>query len=140
MEKITISPDGSIPEVKMTSQGVGDPFAPGETIFGYQACGVTGSCYIGLGGPYTEQLMHISDGDTAVFRYVRSDRPYTEIALEAEGTGEIEILLNGQRTGIVAVTDGEQAARTVEAPAGEYELTLRFVKAEELTIRKLTLF
>ena len=140
VEKITVAPDGTIPEVKMTSQGVGEPFAPGEAIYGYQACGVTGACYIGLGGPYTEELTNISAGDTACFRYVRSGRPYTELELEAEGTGEIEILLNGQRAGVTAVKDGEQAARTIEAPAGEYELTLRFVKAEGLTIRKLTLF
>ncbi len=48
IEKITILPDGSIPEVKMTSQGVGEPFGPGEIIMGYQACSLKGSVYIGL--------------------------------------------------------------------------------------------
>lgn len=48
IEKINILPDGTIPEVKMTSQGVGEPFGPGETIMGYQACGLKGSVYIGL--------------------------------------------------------------------------------------------
>ena len=41
-EPITINPDGTIDEVKMTSQGVGNPFAPGETMMGYQACELHG--------------------------------------------------------------------------------------------------
>jgi hypothetical protein len=140
VEKLTIAPDGSIPEVKMTSQGVGEPFGPGEAIYGYQACGVTGSCYIGLGGPYTEQLMNIAPEDTAVFRYVRSDRAFTEIRLEAAGSGKLEVLMNGQNAGAVVVKDGEQLSREINAAAGEYELTLRFVKADGLEIRKITLF
>lgn len=140
VEKITIAPDGSIPEVKMTSQGVGEPFAPGEAIFGYQACGVTGNCYIGLGGPYTEQLMAIAPGDTAVFRYVKSDSAYSEIQLEAAGSGEIEVLMNGQCVGTVPVRDGKQVSGGIRAAAGEYELTLRFTKADGLEIRKITLF
>ncbi len=32
----------------MTSQGAGEPFAPGETIYGYQACGLKGTVYIGV--------------------------------------------------------------------------------------------
>ncbi len=47
IEPITIHPDGTIDEVKMTSQGAGAPFAPGETIYGYQACGLKGTVYIG---------------------------------------------------------------------------------------------
>lgn len=45
VEKLTVLPDGSIPEVKMTSQGVGEPFAPGDH-HGLQACEVHGGCYI----------------------------------------------------------------------------------------------
>ena len=47
IEPITVNPDGTIDEVKMTSQGAGAPFAPGETIYGYQACGLKGTVYIG---------------------------------------------------------------------------------------------
>ena len=47
-EPITINPDGTINEVKMTSQGVGTPFAPGETMMGYQACELQGKVYIGV--------------------------------------------------------------------------------------------
>lgn len=139
VEKISIAPDGSIPEVKMTSQGVGEPFKPGEALYGYQACGVSGGCYIGLGGEYTEQLMNISSGDTAVFRYVKSDSNYTGIEIEAAGNGKIEVLLNGEIAGTVTVKSGVQQSRAISAPAGEYELTLHFIEAEGLEIRKLTL-
>lgn len=139
VEKISIAPDGSIPEVKMTSQGVGEPFAPGEAIFGYQACGVTGTCYIGLGGAYTEQLMNISAGDTGVFRYVKSNVGYKEIEIEAAGSGKVEVLLNGEIAGTVTVKSGVQQSRAISAPAGEYELTLRFTEAEGIEVRKIIL-
>lgn len=139
IEKIAIMPDGSIPEVKMTSQGIGDPFAPGEEIFGYQACGVTGKCFIGLGGPYMEQLMNISDGDTAVFRYVRSDKAYSSITIEASGSGVVEVLLNDVVAGAIKICDGKQMNSEVKAAAGEYELRFRFSDTDALEIRKITL-
>lgn len=139
IEKITVMPDGNIPEVKMTSQGPGEPFAPGEALYGYQACGVTGKCYIGLGGPYTEQLMNIADGDTAVFRYVRSDTPYSEIEIEAAGSGNIEVLMNGESAGCIRVENGEQKNSEIKAEAGEYELELRFTETKDLEIYKLIL-
>lgn len=64
IEPITINPDGTISEVKMTSQGPGAPFAPGEKLMGYQACGLSGTCYIGEDEVYGEKLMNISAGDT----------------------------------------------------------------------------
>ena len=140
VEKIEILPDGSISEVKMTSQGVGAPFVPGEAIYGYQACGVTGTCYIGLGGPYTEQLINISAGDTAVFRYIQSDCAYQGMELEAAGSGTVEVLLNEKPAGTIKITDGQQQSDIVSAPAGKYELKLRFVDAEGLEIRKITIY
>lgn len=139
IEKIEIAPDGSIPEVKMTSQGVGEPFAPGEAIYGYQACGVTGTCYIGLGGPYEEQLMNISDGDTAVFRYVRSDRAYSGISIDADGSGTVEIVMNGTGAGSIRIEKGVQQFSTIVCEPGEYELELRFSETDNLRIQKVTL-
>lgn len=139
-EKITILPDGSIPEVKMTSQGLGDPFAPGEAIYAYQACGVSGGCYIGLGGAYQEQLMNITEGSSAVFRYVRSEHEYTAIDIEATGSGEIEVLLSGSPAGVIQISDGAAQSRAILAPAGEYELELRFHRTKNLKVEKLTLY
>ena len=130
MEPITILPDGTIPEVKMTSQGAGAPFGPGERIMGYQACGLTGQIYIdvpGEGGERpAEALMHIAEGDTAVFRYVCSGSPFTALRVQAKGSGRISVLLNGKEAGEISVKDGKQIADGISFEAGEYELELRF--------------
>lgn len=143
IEPISINPDGSINEVKMTSQGVGAPFAPGETIYGYQACGVKGSVYIGLDNRYGEKLTHISDGDEAVFRYVKSECAWCGMELVCSGNGTVNILLNGVEAGTAKI-DGQtgkiETVRTaIQAPAGEYELTLRFENPDDLEIMAITL-
>ena len=140
VERITVMPDGSIPEVKMTSQGLGEPFAPGEALYGYQACGVTGSCFIGLGGPFEEELTEIAAGDTAACRYVKSENNYCSAELECIGSGKIELLFNGCSAGTIEIRDGVQQNNAIHAPAGEYELCLRFLEADDLRVRKLTLF
>ena len=117
IEPITILPDGTIPEVKMTSQGVGEPFAPGERIMGYQACEVHGNVYIDIDQQYGEKSTHITDGDEAVFRYVKGGAAYTEIEIQASGSGVIEILMNG-------------------VSAGKYEVILRFTESQELEIMR----
>ena len=94
IEKIYINPDGTIDEVKMTSQGTGDPFAPGEMIYGYQACGLKGTAYIGIDETYGEKLMNISPGDEAVFRYVQSDTDFSSIELICAGSGRVQIVMN----------------------------------------------
>lgn len=141
IEPITINPDGTIDEVKMTSQGVGAPFGPGETMFGYQACGLSGSIYIGAENAqeYTEKLTNISAGDEAVFRYVKSEAPFTKVEITAAGSGKIEILMNGNEAGAVEIADGRQIGDEIFAEAGEYELRLRFAKADGLEIMSLCL-
>ncbi len=149
IEKIHINEDGSIDEVKMTSQGVGEPFAPRETIMGYQACGLTGTVYIdspdgtSLYEEHEEVLTEISDGDTALFRYVKSDAPWTKAAITLSGNGRVEICLNGQTAGWADALEGS-GVRTVEtaisAEAGQAELLLRFHKPEDLKLYSVTLY
>jgi len=144
IEPITILPDGSIPEVPMTSQGVGAPFAPGETIPAYTVCGLTGTAYLDLvpesiPAPYLEQLIHISDGDTALFRYVASDSAYTAIQADASGSGRIRIYLDDQEVGYLTLTDGQITDSRLSAPAGQYTLKLVFESATELRLNSITL-
>lgn len=147
IEPITINADGTIDEVKMTSQGVGEPFAPGETIMGYQACGLKGTVYIGVdeenpecgndcGG--SEKLTNISDGDEAVFRYIKSDKEYCEIQLAASGSGLVEVWMNETLAGSVTVEAGVQQNSEIKMEAGEYELRLVFREADGLEIREIT--
>ncbi len=66
---------------------------------GYQACEVHGSVYIDVDQQYGEKLTHISEGDEAVFRYVKSDLAYKEVEFQASGSGVIEILMKSDICG-----------------------------------------
>ena len=139
-EPIAIAPDGSIAEVKMTSQGPGTPFGPGEKLMGWQACQLTGRAYIDADPMHGESLRHIAPGDAAVFRYVRSARPYTRATLECAGRGRVRVLLNGVCAGVAAIDGGADAyAAPLRAEAGEYELTLAFDEAQDLELISVAL-
>lgn len=151
IEPITVGADGKIAEVKMTSQGVGAPFVPGEAIMGYQACGLKGTVYIGLNEEeetkekYPEKLMCISQGDEIIFRYVRSKTAWQGVKMVCRGSGVVEILMNGKTAGSVKVTEGDSrnngnAVGTLQMPAGEYELTLRVIEADRLEIMEILLY
>lgn len=136
IEPITINPDGSIDEVKMTSQGAGDPFGAGEEIMGYQACGLKGTVFSAPDENGTEYLTEISDGDEAVFRYVESENGFSEIRMEAEGSGTVEILMNGKSAGKVRIEGGKQMETQISAEPGLSEVVLKFSGTERLKIRK----
>ncbi len=150
IEPITIGQDGRIAEVKMTSQGVGEPFAPGEAIMGYQACGLKGTVYIGLNeepetsGQYPEKLMHLTKGDEITFRYVRSEKAWQGVKMICNGSGAVEILMNKTMAGSIRATDGDRknggSTGTLQMPAGEYEVTLRVTEAEKLEIMEMILY
>lgn len=141
IEPITILPDGTIPEVKMTSQGPGLPFGPGEKIMGYQACELTGKAYIDVDGQDSEWLTNIADGDTAMFRYVQSVDGFTKVNFVTLGKGTIHVLLDGVEVGTaVIVEDGESEVVLMESKSGKMmELTLKFEKVDELKVVELTL-
>ena len=143
IEKIDVFPDGTIPEVKMTSQGIGEPFGPGETIMGYQACEVHGGCFIDVDDRFGEKLVHLEKGSTAVFRYVKSESAWTGIKFMATGSGRVNVLLNGNSAGIVAFTGGNDFAEVraeISMDAGEYELALEIEQSDGLEIAELTLY
>ena len=140
IEPITINPDGSIDEVKMTSQGPGAPFGPGEAMMGWQACQLSGQAYIDADPEHEESLQHIAPGDTAVFRYVRSEHSYTQATLACEGRGRVRVLLNGIAAGTVEIDGSASVYRApIRAEAGEYELTLAFDDAADLKLISMTL-
>ena len=140
VEPITIEADGSIPEVKMTSQGPGAPFGPGEAIMGFQACQLTGKAYIDVDPEYVESLRHIAAGDTATFRYVQSDAGFTGISLRCRGKGRVRVLLNGVCAGEAVIDgSGKRYDSPIRAAAGQYELSLAFDEAEALELISATL-
>jgi len=70
VEPITFEPDGSIPEVEMTSQGVGGPLPAMEKIDAGRACTMLGNIRIQLFEPDNEELGEIRHDDRAVFKYI----------------------------------------------------------------------
>ena len=139
IEPITINEDGSIDEVKMTSQGVGKPFRPGEKIMGYQACELQGQAFIDTDATYGEKLTHIHKGDQALFRYVHSASPFTAIDIAASGNGSISVRFDGEDAGTIEIRDGKQTNRTIRMQPGTYELGLHFLTADALEIISVTL-
>lgn len=89
VEKIYFNEDGAIDEVKMTSQGAGEPFAVGEVIEGWRACEVGGGAYI----DGTQLIM--CNGSTAIIRYANIKENST-IELDADGNGELTVLADGK--------------------------------------------
>ena len=138
-EPITIRPDGTIDEVKMTSQGPGEPFGPGEEILGYQACGLRGTILAAPDGEGTERLTEISDGDEAVFRYVKSETGFSEAEIDASGSGTVKILLDGTCVGTIVIENGVQKNRSIAAGPGCFEAALTFSDPERLEIRSFRL-
>ncbi|MCM1121245.1 MAG: family 43 glycosylhydrolase [Eubacterium sp.] len=145
MEKIYVNDDGTIDEVKMTSQGAGAPFLPGEKIMGYQACGMKGNCFIDVENRfgYGEKLTNISAGDEAIFRYLKNDKSWTGICLAFAGSGKVTVLLNGKEALTVSLQGERDKEYVVNAAfdmeSGEYELVLRFDESDGLELFSVTL-
>ncbi|MFC3928546.1 family 43 glycosylhydrolase [Streptococcus caprae] len=139
IEPITINPDGSIDEVKMTSQGLGKPFAPGERIYGYQACELEGQAYIDVDERHGEAVTNVQAGDKIVFRYIEHQDTWKNIEVEATGSATLIVLFNGQRVSTVQVRDGKLLHADLNAPAGLYEVTLSIDRSEDFILHSLLL-
>ena len=139
IEPITINEDGSIDEVKMTSQGVGKPFGPGEKIMGYQACELQGKAFFDTDSTCGEKLTQIEKGDQALYRYVQSESPFTVIEIAASGNGTISVRFDGEDAGTIEIKDGQQLSRTINNKAGTYAIGLHFLESDALEILSITL-
>lgn len=140
MEPITIAADGTIAEVRMTSQGAGQPYAPGEKIPAYQACEVGSGAYIDGGTTESQPpFVQLCAGGSAVFRYFRCESPCSKARLRCSGKGKAA-LLAGEKT--VCLFDVQSAGSTeaaAELPAGQWELTLHALDGGFLQVSDLVL-
>lgn len=139
IEPIQINDDGTINEVKMTSQGVGDPFMPGEKIMAYQACELNGDLFIDADENFGEKLVNITSGDSCIFRYVESKKNYKKIIIDGKGSGEIKVLLNNVVVGEISITDSKQQNKKIEFLNGKYELSLEFYGCTNLELYSIIL-
>lgn len=132
-EPIFFDENGLIREVKMTSQGPGEPFALGEEIPGYCACEVSGAAYV---GDITEKhaLMVPKGVGGAVFRYVKNEATAQRLAILAEGCANLEVFVDGKSVGMGKLESGEIA---VCFEAGTHEIRLEFSDAKQAAIRQI---
>lgn len=81
LEPIHFNPDGSIPEVEMTSQGAGDPLEATSPIEAERACLLCGNVRIQQFTTDNEELARIENGDRAVFKYIHFKQGIKSISL-----------------------------------------------------------
>lgn len=141
IERIYINDDGSIDEVLMTSQGIGEPFQPGETIMGYQACELKGNIQINCDKQYVEKLCNINDSDEALFRYVKNDNQWNDITILYKGVGRIYIYFDDELAGICECNSLEYISQSfkIYMKPGKYTLKFKFEETMDLEIISLIL-
>ncbi len=114
VEKIFFEEDGRIQEVRMTTQGAGDPVDPQQRMEAYRACEMNGTVHTmqeTTEGRTHEYLCHIEDGDWMAYRYFRFARPMKQIKMMAgaEGGAVIEVRLDapeGEKIGECMIKPG----------------------------------
>lgn len=92
VEPITIHPDGTIPEVAMTTQGAGPPLDASVQLDAYRACQLNGdltSCFEGE----TEYLTGGTDGDFAAYKYLNFTGQ-TLFTASVKGQGRLSLHLD----------------------------------------------
>ncbi|MFJ6453985.1 family 43 glycosylhydrolase [Paenarthrobacter sp. NPDC091669] len=137
LEPLQVLEDGSIPEVPMTSQGVGEPFSAGEFVEAFRACAVSGGARIDVDRNGDEFLTGLFDGDEAAFRFVRSIEGFSSINLELEGDGEIDVFLGETHLCSLQASGGRQSYRGFfprVVASHEEELRLRARRSTGLSI------
>ncbi len=138
IEPININNDGSIDEVKMTSQGIGKPFTNNEAIYGYQACGLKGTAFIGLNEDCGEAVINISNGDEIIFRYIESSYGFKEINIITVGSGETELYLNGNFIKTLKIVNGQVENGLIDVISGKYEVVLKIINSNDLIIKEIS--
>lgn len=140
IEPIFFNEDGTIQEVKMTSQGAGRPFDISEKIEAHRACQLSGSVYIAPLEDGNEGLKGIKDGDEAVYRYVQWSKDSSEVFIKATGTGEVLIYLDDEKTasGSMILEDGNVKSSTFSGASGKHEIRVRFNNINDMKIYSFT--
>lgn len=108
IEPITFNPDGTIPEVEMTSQGAGSPLSAFVRIEAEAACLLTGHVRIEQFGESQEQLAQLNSGDTAAYKYVdfgTGPASFTAKTVGLSAGGKIEIHLDSADGELIGTCD-----------------------------------
>lgn len=106
-EPIAFDENGRIAQVPPTSTGMGKPFAKGEPVDAYRACGVSGTATIAR-----DRLIVKQGAATAVFRYVDAAENVSSVDFVGTGRASLTFAIAPDGTltvGIEAQTDTEIA-------------------------------
>jgi hypothetical protein len=88
VEPICFKPDGSIPEVEMTSQGAGAPLDAFSTIQAEWACLLTGNIRIQQSAEAEEELGQIRNGDKACYKYLDFGKGTDSLTITVSASGK----------------------------------------------------
>lgn len=142
MEPITFRPDGSIPEVEMTSQGAAGPLNAFEWIEAERACLLYGNVRIQAFCADNEELGQIKNKDRAAFKYLNfgsgADSVVIRVTNNGKG-GKIDLALDmpwRKSIGTLDIPPGNPNAPwqeftvAIEPVSGIHALWLRFLGPE----------
>ncbi len=117
VEPLHFTPDGSIDEVEMTTQGVSGPLAASDTIEAWRACLLSGQVRTEAVGPdehrsdFSEHLTLIQNGDWAAYKYVDFGSGVTSFQAQAASLaygGTIEVHLDSSDGPLVGTCEVER--------------------------------
>jgi arabinoxylan arabinofuranohydrolase len=127
-EKITILPDGSIPEVEMTSQGAGDPLKARETLDAARACLLQGSLYIAEDSPGNEILTNLRSDDKAIFKYLDFDVDISSVTLRMKVHAPCTLQLSANKPWHHRLGDFQLEALETTTQWQEYNFDIQKIK------------
>lgn len=135
VEPIRFDEKGLIQEVPMTSQGAGEPFAPGELIPAYTACGFVGGAYLDAVRKENEGIVRFQKGSEAFFRYFHNLQPVHMMELHGCGDGTFQLEADG------AVVGKGRAGEviTISLTPGMHELRIKMLTGETYELYSLKL-
>lgn len=137
-EKIEILPDGTIPQVEMTSLGFEDSLSPYDITPSDIACVLKGGCFITELNIFTRVITNITDGCVIGYKYFDFGEDFSsktmDVVFNLRGAGcksKIHILVdgeNGEEIGCcdIGIDDGV-VITSVKCVTGRHSL---FLKAE----------
>lgn len=151
VEPIEFLPDGSIPQVEMTTQGASGPLNPFKTINAARACLMTGKTRIVQSGEHSEELARIENQNTATYKYFNFDKIPAKFKIRvcSQAGGTITVLTNNMCLPINATVNIERGDGktykdyTVDVSnvkKGIHPIYLKFAGADDTDLFKIDSF
>ena len=135
VERIEILPDGTIPQVEMTSLGFEEPLNPYDFTQADTACVLKGGCYITETSVFERPIVNVTDGCVMGWKYFDFGEDFAsktmQIRLKLRGTGSrgrVHVRLDsedGEELGTVDFAeDSGTAGARIKAATGRHAVFL----------------